>query len=556
MFSKRSLPKYSDQPKEKRLRTNIEDLYFTNQVSAERASSLLQDAEAAGSAHTGDLHSFKPSAGHHKRDLQRKLVRYSNWPKPYFVSVEVWDPKKKAAVHKLLPMWLPHELVGYIAKRSSLEIFLDKGRMSVDTAAHVTKVEAQAGATLLGCGLWCDGVPYNWDKSSSLEVVALNFPGVPEWKNMRLPITVIDKSFVIKHATFDCIFNILKWSFEILFSGVYPSRRHDGSPFTVKDAVRKKLAGQTLYVRAILAEVRGDWACYKELFRLPGWKELSGCCWRCTMTPDRIHLCDDQAFWRMPQHRLSHWQFMTRQAELERSTSPIMGCPFVDISIFQIDWLHAVDKGVAADFCGSVLSSLLPKMRGTNKDEQCRDLFLKLQTWYKDNGTKDRLANLTATMLQKKASNPPKLRGGAAQVRATVPFVNFLAQECCRDDNVWESSLKAAAGHLSRCYECLDHQNFSIAVLKEHCRKFCTLYAALVHDSDHAQWRLKPKLHLFQEMCEMAASNPSLTWTYRDEDFGGALALMGRRRGGPKSVTSTAENVLRRFAGRHDVPAV
>ena len=150
MFSKRSLPKYSDQPKEKRLRTNIEDLYFTNQVSAERASSLLQDAEAAGSARTGDLHSFKPSAGHHKRDLQRKLVRYSNWPKPYFVSVEVWDPKKKAAVHKLLPMWLPHELVGYIAKWSSLENFLDKGGMSVDTAAHVTKVEAQAGATLLG----------------------------------------------------------------------------------------------------------------------------------------------------------------------------------------------------------------------------------------------------------------------------------------------------------------------------------------------------------------------------------------------------------------------
>ena len=179
MFSKRSLPKYSDQPKEKRLRTNIEDLYFTNQVSAERASSLLQDAEAAGSAHTGDLHSFKPSAGHHKRDLQRKLVRYSNWPKPYFVSVEVWDPKEKAAVHKLLPMWLPHELVGYIAKWSSLENFLDKGGMSVDTAAHVTKVEAQAGATLLGCGLWCDGVPYNWDKSSSLEVCCLKFPRRP-----------------------------------------------------------------------------------------------------------------------------------------------------------------------------------------------------------------------------------------------------------------------------------------------------------------------------------------------------------------------------------------
>ena len=190
------------------------------------------------------------------------------------------------------------------------------------------------------------------------------------------------------------------------------------------------------------------------------------------MAPDRIHLCDDQAFWRMPQHRFS-----------ETSTSPIMGCPFVENYIFKIDWLHAVDKGFAAAFCGSFLSFLLPKIRGANKDEQCRDLFLKLQKWYQDNGTKDRLANLTATMLQKQASKPPKLRGGAAQVRATVPFVNFLAQEYCRDDNVWESSLKAAAGHLLRCYESLGHQKFSIAVLKDHSRNFWALYTALVLDS-------------------------------------------------------------------------
>ena len=196
-----------------------------------------------------------------------------------------------------------------------------------------------------------------------------------------------------------------------------------------------------------------------------------------------MHFVKRVCIWSWP---LRPMIFIARcvSTELERSTSPIMGCPFVNISIFQIDWLHAVDKAVAADFCGSFLSSLLPKMRGTNKDEQCkqcRDLFLKLQKWYTDNGTKDRLANLTAAMLQKQASKPPKLRGGAAQVRATVPFVNFLAQEYCRDDNVWESSLKAAAGHLSRCYDCLDHQKFSIAALREHCRKFCTLYAALVH---------------------------------------------------------------------------
>ena len=74
-------------------------------------------------------------------------------------------------------------------------------------------------------------------------------------------------------------------------------------------------------------------------------------------------------------------------------------------------------------------------------------------------------------------------------------------------------------------------------------------YVAL-HDhcnaADSASWRIKPKLHLFLHITS-DSSIPRLTWTYRDEDFGGSVARMARRRGNLLNCKSTSESVLTRF---------
>ena len=46
---------------------------------------------------------------------------------------------------------------------------------------------------------------------------------------------------------------------------------------------------------------------------------------------------------------------------------------------------------------------------------------------------------------------------------------------------------------------------------------------------------------------------PSLYWTYCDEDFGGSVAHLARRRGNIASGRATSESVLSRFKVRTPV---
>ena len=90
---------------------------------------------------------------------------------------------------------------------------------------------------------------------------------------------------------------------------------------------------------------------------------------------------------------------------------------------------------------------------------------------------------------------------------------------------------------------------FKHDVLLEHSIKFASQVVALANleaDKEVPMWKAKPKLHLFLELCA-DGSNPSKTWTYRDEDWGGSVARMARRRGQLLTLPSFSSNVLARF---------
>ena len=192
---------------------------------------------------------------------------------------------------------------------------------------------------------------------------------------------------------------------------------------------------------------------------------------------------------------------------------------------------------------------MLPKFPGANKKERCASLFQEIQAYYEEMGVQDRYDCMLPTFFEPD-SGPYKLRGSAAKIRALVPFVWHLAQEILNIRDPKEATLRQAALHLHEVYNALsaDHPD-PCPHKREHGMKFAIQYVGL-HDlcnpGDDLSFRIKPKLHLFLHICS-DDSLPRLTWTYRDEDFGGSVARMARRRGGLLKCGSTSASTLCKF---------
>ena len=214
-----------------------------------------------------------------------------------------------------------------------------------------------------------------------------------------------------------------------------------------------------------------------------------------------------------------------------------------------MDWLHVADIGVTADFAGNFFKHVLSRFPGRNKDERCANLFLELKAYYDANAVTDRFDHLQVSFFEPK-DKPYKLRGGAAKVRALVPFLHQLGQEVLDINDPVDAAVRQAAFHLHEVYAALSAQRPDpCGSMNEHGMKFAIQYVGL-HDflnpADDKAFRIKPKLHLFLHITS-DSSLPRLIWTYRDEDFGGSVARMARRRGGALKCSSTSKVCLTRF---------
>ena len=542
-------------PPEKRLRANLGDLFLSNDISGARMRSLAEDATTAGAKGTEDF-ATAGASGKHKhnipRDLLRKLRKGSAWPALYYARIRVFNLKRQVEEKVWLPLLLPHELVYCLHEHALTRsgLFSQSGLCN-QSKTHLERVAAQlclAASSIVPVGIWGDGVPCNWDRTQSIECLTMTLPGLEEPNsNLRFPLAVLPKKYMIKAATKDDILSVVAWSLTQLAAGTMPTMRHDEKAWLSTDAWRKKLANKPV-PRAALVEIKGDWAFMKDTFRLPQFNENAGCCWLCHVAPAGIRDCSLDAPWRAA--RLSHWQLLGRILEQGKEISPIFSAPYVQSSIFLIDWLHVVDQGIGAVFLGGLFRTLLKKLPGANDDERCSALFLEVQAYYAANQVDSKLDNLTLNMLGKAGS--PKLRGKAAEVRGLINFAVMVAREHLDPTNALEQTVLQAAIHLQACYQNLSREIYNREALSENCRKFCILMVALEQHSMY--FSVKPKLHLFQELCECSEVNPSLTWCYRDEDFGGSLAAMSRVRGGANRAANVAKNVLEKFCASNRLP--
>ena len=92
-FSKRGKGYSPDEvPAAKRFRYNLADAFLTGELAGKRAQELFNDAAAASTENISDLAGSKPSGNSH-RNLAKKLMRKSKWPRTYETGIRMKNPK-------------------------------------------------------------------------------------------------------------------------------------------------------------------------------------------------------------------------------------------------------------------------------------------------------------------------------------------------------------------------------------------------------------------------------------------------------------------------------
>jgi hypothetical protein len=271
----------------------------------------------------------------------------------------------------------------------------------------------------------------------------------------------------------------------------------------------------------------------------------------------QVHEAADDAGWRSS--RLTTEAFLRRQLETGRRISPIFSVFGVEVHLFRVDWLHAVDQGVGADFAGNAIEALLPKLPGANQEARCHALNDKLQAFYERRGTEDKIKVLKLKTFKRASPlQAAKLKGSAAMIRAAIPFVKELTEELADDSVPVEAAIKVAAKHLMHCYQCLSKSSEACRddAFYNSSRDFVLQYHALHLAGDGVSFRCKPKTHMFLEMCSLPGVIPNSCWCYRDEDFGGPIARQSKMRGCWKNLTAYSGHAFDMFFMKNRVPRI
>ena len=120
-----------------------------------------------------------------------------------------------------------------------------------------------------------------------------------------------------------------------------------------------------------------------------------------------------------------------------------------------LDWLRTMDLGVTVDSLGNLFYHLVrgaEYIEGSTQERRVRNLFVRMQAYYKEGQPSSRLQNLTLLMIRKSTSSSPKLRAKAAEARSLVSFARAIAEELLGDTQL-EKTIKQAARLLEVCYQ-------------------------------------------------------------------------------------------------------
>lgn len=545
---------------QKEWRNHARKTILSNTQSAKAVHKDLLKAQAAKGQGCRDLLNTR-GGKNAKRDFMRKMQQDNDWPGLYWAEVPFADLKTGKIIRRKMPFLLPHEWLPLYMRHEGARDDLSPQEESV--RAHLQKMAAQLRVDLdelVGLGLHGDGVPINGTMNEdSLEVFNLNMTTSRLHKGMRIPFTMVQLKHCVPDETFEAITDVLVWSMRCLATGQKPQLRHDLTPFDSKqDEKRRVSPGQgSLGARAVLVEIRGDWKWLQALYKFPGYNKLSGLCWRCTCTLKSMRTMDSSsASWRF--QRLTGEQFLDRLRKEGKKISKLFSLPGVSPDLVFPDWMHSADMGVTMDVIAHVFREVLPFYDG-DAPQKIKGLFQDILKYYEIFKVKDRLQTLdTKNFTCSGEGKANKMKCKASQARALVSFLPLLCEKHFRNGDERQKTIWELTKSLAECYRFLGKE-ITEQELKQASRRLANAYCALeaevlLENPDSAHWRIKPKLHLFQELCEFGARDPQNFWCYMDETFGNVCAILAVRRGGYDNPAHNTENVLNSWCCQTDLP--
>lgn len=540
----------------KRFKQTMANMFLSNRLSGLETWDVASSATEAGAQ--GCEHLAKcGTAGQHPqnmhRDMLRALLKDVTWPTEYWAEVPVLDPDTQTEHIVDFPFMLPHEIVKHLADEhgNKMLAFAADPKTSLGQIVRdsCTKLDLDP-ATVIPLGLHGDGTPFAAKMRDSLEQFSYNF--CASVMTTRFVFTAIPKRFVAER-TMEALLAIFVWSMKVLCSGIMPSCRHDGQEWISSDKTRQpkiqnraKCSGLPIGLKAILVQIRGDWAFYKSVFNFPSWSS-DKICWLCQATRKIGSECDMRTNrWKSQRYGPGEFMAMLMAAGL---LSIIFQCPGIDIRHFLIDWLHCADLGVSQSILGNLFNEVADLLPGANRKDRIKELWLRIKAWYQLVKPPSQLEGLTPEMV-KQPGKGPKLRSKAGECRYLIPFAAKLAREF-DDGSPHRNTVRLVCDNLEIMASCISTDPYDSAKASDACQRLRKLYVALetmsIANGDELSWKVKPKLHMLEElMCFIGPEfgSPRYFWCYTDEHWGFWLARTATRRGGPKFAPTCALNLL------------
>lgn len=484
----------------------------------------------------------KPSTDTHNvsRGLIRVVNRAALLHPPLLVDVPLWDASANRQVTGRVAIAPPHETLDALVVPGDTDRWLSYSEEQLGFKARVDALKSRCrvhppDAPLAAIGLWGDGAPVFHRKS----VMLLTFTILSGTVRQRFWVAAVGKEKLCQcgcfgRHTFDKIFEVLAWSFEALLVGKWPSRDPQGNAFV--SGFRAQKAKSDLAIRACCISKTGDWAWYKQVLCLQGWRKAAGHmgrqCWMC-MAGGAHDPYDFQldATWRdtiVGMHEIYQTTFSPAG-----HVSGIWAIPGFVLDFIRPDWMHACDLGVLQHASGSAMWELFREVGGSFDTASAAKACSKLHTMAKMCARTlhaEIFGDLTVGMLRSSLNKKAKLRLKAAEGRHFLPVLIEMLSTCFDAATDHQRLRLDCLKLLQRCYgELRIWGPGSASRLASHARRFCILYRQLSDASDDdGVWALVPKFHIFLHCAEGASVNPALEWNYSDESAIGDAARFSK----------------------------